>query len=109
MVCEVYSLRPIRQVTASPLEKNKYAHTANLCTKILDFRGFEPSIILSLRFEIPRPKGNLQEFLSQQILVGRFLVGRLGVKISAVTAYVMCVSWEQVGHHRKVTLTVAWL
>ena len=32
--------------------------TANLCTIILDFRGFDQSIILSLRGGIPRPIGN---------------------------------------------------
>ena len=53
--------------------------TANLRTKILDFRGFDSSIFLILRCGIPRPIGNCLEMLSQQILAGRFLAGRLGV------------------------------
>ena len=53
--------------------------TANLRTKILDFREFDSSIILILRGGIPRPIGNFPESLSQAILVGIILVGRLGV------------------------------
>ena len=55
--------------------------TANLrtSTKILDLGGFDSSGILILRGGILRPIGNLPEVLSQRILVGRFLVGRLGV------------------------------
>ena len=48
-------------------------------TKIMDFRGFDSSRILILRGGIPRPKGNFPESLSQAILVGIMLVGRLGV------------------------------
>ena len=56
---------------------------ANLRTMILDFRGFDSSIILGLRGGILMPIGNLPEILSQRILVGIILVGRL------------CVSWFQ--------------
>ena len=52
---------------------------ANLPTKILDFRGFDSSRILILRGGIPMSIGNFLESLSQAILAGRFLVGRLGV------------------------------
>ena len=52
--------------------------TANLRTKILDFRGSDPSRILLLRDGIHRPKGDLPESLSQAIFVGISLVGRLG-------------------------------
>ena len=52
--------------------------TANLRTKILDFRGFDSSMTLTLG-GIPRPIGNFPESLSQAILVGRFLAGRLDV------------------------------
>ena len=55
------------------------SHTANLCTKILDFRGSGSSIILISRGGIPWPIGNFPEILSQRILAGRFLVGRLCV------------------------------
>ena len=41
--------------------------------------GFDSSRILILRGGTPRPKGNFPEILSQQILEGQFLVGRLGV------------------------------
>ena len=53
--------------------------TANLRTKILDFGGFDTSNILILRGEILRSIGNLPESLSQRILAGRLLAGRLGV------------------------------
>ena len=45
----------------------------------MDFRGFDSSIILIVRGAIPRTKGNFPERLSQVILVGIRLVGRLGV------------------------------
>ena len=45
----------------------------------MDFRGFDSSIILSLMGGIPRPMGNFPESLSQAILVGIILVGRLGI------------------------------
>ena len=53
--------------------------TANLCAKILDFTGFDSSIISILRDGIPRPIGTFPESLIQAILVGIILVGRLGV------------------------------
>ena len=56
--------------------------TADIRTKILDFRGFGSSRILMLRGEILMSIGNFTEMSSQAILVGRFLVGRLGVEPS---------------------------
>ena len=56
-----------------------YIYTANLRTNIVDFRGFDSSIVLMLRGGIPGPIGNLPESLSQAILVGIISVGRLGV------------------------------
>ena len=54
--------------------------TANLRTKILDFRGFDPSRILISRGGIPRPIENSPKNQSQGILVGIILVvGRLAV------------------------------
>ena len=41
--------------------------------------GLDSNIILILRGGIPRPKGNIPESLSQAILAGIILVGRLGV------------------------------
>ena len=55
--------------------------TPNLPTNIMDLRGFYSSIILSIRGGIPRPIGNFPESLSQAILVGIMLVGRLGVSM----------------------------
>ena len=52
---------------------------ANLRTKIMDFRGFDPSIILMLRGGILMSTWNSPEMLSQGILIGILLVGRLGV------------------------------
>ena len=51
----------------------------NLRTKLLDFKGFDSSIILRLRHGTPRPIGDFPESLSTAILVGIILVGRLGV------------------------------
>ena len=45
-----------------------WTHTANLRTKILDFRGFDSSRILILRDGILRSLGIFPETLSQQIL-----------------------------------------
>ena len=52
--------------------------TASLCTNIMDFGGFDSSVSLILRGGISRPVGDLPESLSQAILVGIMLVGRLG-------------------------------
>ena len=57
--------------------------TPNLPTNIMDFRGFDSSVILILRGGIPRPIGDVPESLSQAILVGIMLVGRLGVLLSS--------------------------
>ena len=54
--------------------------TANLRTKVLDFRGFDSSIILMLRGGILVYIGNSPDVLSHGILVGIILVGRLGVR-----------------------------
>ena len=53
--------------------------TANLRTNIMDFRGFDSSIILIIRGGILMSIGGFPESLSQAILVGIMLVGRLGV------------------------------
>ena len=51
----------------------------NLRSKILDSGGFDSSRILMLRGGILMSMGNFPECLSQSILVGIILVGRLGV------------------------------
>ena len=53
--------------------------TPDFRTKILDLRGFDSSIILTLRDGIVMSKGNSPEVLSQAILVWIIVVGRLGV------------------------------
>ena len=53
------------------------AFTANLRTNIMDFRGFYSSIILIQRGGILMSIGDFPESLSQAILVGIMLVGRL--------------------------------
>ena len=58
----------------------KQRSTADLRTKILHFRGFDSSRILNLREGIPRSIGSFPEVLSQRILAGIILVGRLGVR-----------------------------
>ena len=87
--------------------------TANLRTKILDVRGFDSNIILNSRGGILMSMGNFMEILSQQILVGVILVGRLGVLTrvchggwdSRIRAHVMCVaSWPHTGVCEKTLL-----
>ena len=55
------------------------AGTANLRTNIMDFRGFDSSIILILRGGILVSIGDFPESLSQAMLVGLMLVGKPGV------------------------------
>ena len=59
--------------------KGKRARTPNPPTNIVDLRGFYSSTILILRGGIPRPIGDFTESLSQAMLVGIMLVGKLGV------------------------------
>ena len=54
--------------------------TANLRTKIMDFRGFGSIVILMLRGVIFM---SIPESLSQRILVGTIFVGGLGVPLAA--------------------------
>ena len=54
-------------------------HTANLPTNIVDFGGFDSSIILFYRGGILMSIWNFRESLSRAMLVGTMLVGRLGV------------------------------
>ena len=49
-------------------------------TKIMDFRVADSSIISILRGGIPMSMGDFPDSLSQAILVGIMLVGRLGVR-----------------------------
>ena len=65
--------------------------TPNLPTSIVGFRGFDSSTILNLGGEIPRPTGDLPESLSQAMLVGIMLVGRLGVVLLVVLVVVVVV------------------
>ena len=64
------------------LQAHTDAHTitANLGTKILDFRGFDSNIILTVRRELIMSEGTNQQSLRKAILVGIILVGRLGVQ-----------------------------
>ena len=54
---------------------------ASLRARILDFRGFDSSRTLISRGGILLSKGDFPEMLSQRILVGIILVGRLGVSV----------------------------
>ena len=56
----------------------------DLPTNIADFRGFDSSVNLIIRADIPRPVGDFPESLTQAMLVGVMLVGRLGVLLSLV-------------------------
>ena len=54
---------------------------ADFRTNIMDFRGFDSSIILILRGGILMSTGSFSESLSQAILVGIMLVGKSGVQV----------------------------
>ena len=56
--------------------------TDNLRTSMMDFRGLDSSIILIMRGGILMSTGDFPESLSQAILLGMMLVGRLGVIFS---------------------------
>ena len=58
---------------------------ANLCTEILDFRGFDSSRILILRGGTLMSIRDSPEIWSQRILVGIILVGRLCVRARSVS------------------------
>ena len=60
--------------------------TANLRTKIIDFRGFDSSIIIISRAGFLMSIVNFLEVLSQRILAGVILVGRLGVPSMTIVA-----------------------
>ena len=62
------------------------SRAASLRTKILDFRGFHSSIIVSLRGGIPRPIGNFPESSSQAILPSRDNVSREIGRMMALTS-----------------------
>ena len=53
--------------------------TPNLPTNIVDFRGFDSSIIFILRGGTLMSIGNFPESLSRAMLVGTMLIGRLAV------------------------------
>ena len=58
--------------------------TANLPTNIVDFAGFDSSVMLIVTGGILMSIGDFPESLSQAMLVGITLVGRLGVWLPIV-------------------------
>ena len=70
------SLRAVEELVA--LVGLREATTPNL-SNIVGFRGFDSSTISISRDGIPMSIGELPESLSQAMLVGIMLVGRLGV------------------------------
>ena len=88
----IYYPTPIRVIT--PCARNRKSSgvssrlenlsncTANLRTKTLEFRGFDSSIISNLRGGILMFLGSFAEIMSQRILKGIILVGRLGVSVT---------------------------
>ena len=76
--CKVCRVDPCDRATA--LQRAKACLlTPNLPTKIVDLGGFDSSVMSLLRGRIPRPIGDFPESLSQAMLVGIMLAGRLGV------------------------------
>ena len=58
----------------------------------MDFRGFDSSLILNLRGGILRRVGNFPDVLSQAMLVGIMLVGRLGVSRAVLEINITVIS-----------------
>ena len=74
----IYSVRQVALGKRFPPNWTGQGGTmANLRTKIMDFRVADSSIISILRGGIPMSVGDLPDSLSQAILVGIMLVGRL--------------------------------
>ena len=73
-VCEMLVWRNGRRSSSSQVA------TANLRKQILNFRGFDSSRILIVRGGMLMPIGNFPEIMSQGILAGIILAGRLGVE-----------------------------
>ena len=67
----VMALVPPRSVGSYEPAEERKGPTANLRTKILDFRGFDSNIILILRGGILMSVGDFLEIVSQAILVSR--------------------------------------
>ena len=74
----------VRRRRHVPRRRPALATTAGLRTEILDFGGVDSSGILILRVEFLTSIGISPEILSQQILVGIILVGKLGVSLWVV-------------------------
>ena len=66
--------------TPAPGKDGRAPKTAAPSHKLMDFRGFGSNIIFILRDEIPRAIWGFPERLSQAILAGTILLGRLGVQ-----------------------------
>ena len=64
--------------SACAIARRKHHGTANLRTKILDFRGFDSSRILIEGEEFPGP-GEFPGKFESSNLIGVILVGRLGL------------------------------
>ena len=79
-ICHLVYRCLLQSGTATVAKDGRDSDTANLRTNIEDFRGFDSGIIWILRGGIPRPTGNFLESLSQAMLVGVMLVGRLCVE-----------------------------
>ena len=59
--------------------------TPNLPTNIVDFRAFDSSTILTLRGGVLMSIRDFPESLTQAMLLGIVLVGRLGVQLQYAT------------------------
>ena len=73
--------RTARSYFANRHETVQVRRCAQSPSNIVDFRGFDSSIILIIRGGIPTYIGDFPESLSQAMLVGTILVERLGVRI----------------------------
>ena len=77
--CIVGPVSALGELESGPVDPECLLAYVNLRTNIMDFRGFDSSIILILRGGILMSIEDFPKSLSQTILVGIMLVGRLGV------------------------------
>ena len=73
--------RDLRLLQSEAADVGWHYFTPNLPTNIVDFGGFDSSIILFSRGGILMSIGDFPESLSQAMLVGVMLVGRLGLTL----------------------------
>ena len=93
--------RPVARADASQARTptTNVRQTANLPTNIVDFGGFDSSIILVLRGGILVPTGDFPENMSQAMLVGCNFSRRIGRKTDGQDQHLDVGTWEARSPH----------